>query len=409
MLKPYLAGVGLVAALTCVPAIAQKDAGQAVPQMVQGNERFGRKLLQQVHLASPTSNVVVAPLSLSIMLAALQSNSQWEVSKEIAGPFGWQPYSLSIPARMLTARFEKPVTEPCPPAFAAKKQCPKPEGVWITNTFLYRLLDHSQDPLSPYFVRSAAKDFGFKFTNIGMTAPTQKALRKAQKSTRPLPGGSPANDAWISSGVHIQARWSGNTFSMSHPHPSQFLTAAGISREVQVLDSELSSYFHATTDSFEAIALPCSTVYMIAVLPNQGRDIRDIERQLVEQPDALDVALKKEVGLVTIPTFHMVFQSDLRPSIEALNIKSVFQDLGELVKIPKSHLTQVVQKVDLEVTKDGIRADAETVAGVVYGGILSAPKPFHMFLDRPFVFLIRDQVTNALILLGAFMDPADHP
>jgi len=31
--------------------------------------------------------------------------------------------------------------------------------------------------------------------------------------------------------------------------------------------------------------------------------------------------------------------------------------------------------------------------------------PFHMTLDRPFLFLIRDRVTKALLFEGALMNP----
>ena len=102
-----------------------------------------------------------------------------------------------------------------------------------------------------------------------------------------------------------------------------------------------------------------------------------------------------------MPTFHISFESDLNEPIKALGINGVFNDLGHLIKVPKSHLTKLAQRVDLEVDKNGIRADAETVAGAVLGGIMSVERPFHMVLNRPFAFLIRDQTTNALLFIGA--------
>ena len=56
--------------------------------------------------------------------------------------------------------------------------------------------------------------------------------------------------------------------------------------------------------------------------------------------------------------------------------------------------------------KLGIRADAETVGGAIYGGIMGATEPFSMKLNRPFIFLIRDMTTDALLFLGGVVDPS---
>ncbi len=89
-----------------------------------------------------------------------------------------------------------------------------------------------------------------------------------------------------------------------------------------------------------------------------------------------------------------------------MGLKQVFEDLGQIISIPKSHLTRVFQKVEIEVNRQGIRANAETVGGIVYGGVTGGLNPFHVQLNRPFVFLIREQNTNALLFLGAVMDPS---
>jgi len=82
----------------------------------------------------------------------------------------------------------------------------------------------------------------------------------------------------------------------------------------------------------------------------------------------------------------------------------VFGDLGTLAPNLGGRLTEVVQKIDLQVDREGIRASAETVAGEMYGGLMSGTG-LKMKIDRPFLFLIRDKNTNALLFLGAVMDP----
>src|SRR5215470_18433922 len=90
-------------ALIATSVLAQARPGQGLAQLVDANERFGRKLLLEVHAGSPERNIVVSPISVSILLAALQENSyNQQLHEEIDRVFGWGTYPrLRIPARML--------------------------------------------------------------------------------------------------------------------------------------------------------------------------------------------------------------------------------------------------------------------------------------------------------------------
>src|SRR5262249_24304375 len=141
-----------------------------------------------------------------------------------------------------------------------------PEAVWITNTLLYHSVKGISQPIDSRFAASAAKYFGMKLVNVGTNRPTAADLSKARGSTGRLPIVRNKNDVWISSGTHLQTRWKGNTFSMSRPHQEEFVTASGKSIQVTMVTSESSGYRYAKTDDFEAVALPCDSGYMIAVL-----------------------------------------------------------------------------------------------------------------------------------------------
>jgi len=56
------------------------------------------------------------------------------------------------------------------------------------------------------------------------------------------------------------------------------------------------------------------------------------------------------------------------------------------MRVPGSYLSEVNQSVDIAVDRSG-------------------PNPFHVKLDRPFLFLIRDNTTNVLLFIGAVTDP----
>jgi serpin B len=109
-----------------------------------------------------------------------------------------------------------------------------------------------------------------------------------------------------------------------------------------------------------------------------------------------------------MPTFRIRFEAEYRKQLQEMGIEQVFKDLGLIVKVPKSRLTEVAQKIDFQVDREGIHADAETIVGAVYGGIRIGNYPFHVELNRPFLFFVRDQATNTLLFLGALMDPTQN-
>jgi len=421
MTKRSLTRWGTVVVLACSALAAQENAGKGLPALVDGSERFGRSLLQKKHSESPEKNIVLAPLSLTVVFAAIRTHS-WsrQTTGEIDQAFGWSGgLRLGSPMRMMLSIFERPAKPaPCRESPLTKRlgvQAPcrqeTPEAEWVTNTFLYRDAPGGKNPVDEYFQESAKANFAFIFVNTGNHAPDAEALRKARGPVGALPkvAADPVlgpNDIWISSGMHVQTAWSGNTFSISEPHSGTFHAPAG-ERQVTLLDSEMAEYLYAKTSTFEAAALPGYLAYMIAVLPAPGVEITQLEQELAAKPAELDALMQRQIGVVTMPVFDIDYESHLSPIIQALGIREPFRGLEGITTIKNSRLTDVAQKIDIHVDKQGIRANAETVAGIVLGGLMAGQQPFHVVLDRPFLFLIRDQTTNALLFIGVLMDPGE--
>jgi hypothetical protein len=127
----------VVVSSALVGIAGQELPGQALPSLISGNERFGRHLLERVHRSTPEHNVVVSPISLSIVFGALRSAADdGDTRREIANAFGWGEYtSLLVPSRMLLAAFEKPGAPPVqrrplgPPSFASTSANPTPDDI----------------------------------------------------------------------------------------------------------------------------------------------------------------------------------------------------------------------------------------------------------------------------------------
>ena len=212
----------------------------------------------------------------------------------------------------------------------------------------------------------------------------------------------------VSSSVHFVTSWAGNTFALSKPFKGGFTTSTGVEREVEMLKSELSTYRHARTSTFEAVDLACLGGHILIVLPAPGRSVKELEELLARSPDEVNRALASELGFITLPPFHTKVEWDLKPHLIQMGIRRPFDDLGGLFTIPGSHFVEARQSVDIRVDKEGIRADATNIMGGVYGGMLVAQPKFSMELNRPFAYLIYERFTDALLFAGAVVDPANE-
>jgi hypothetical protein len=153
-------------------AFAQEPLpGKALSDYIVSNERFGHKLLIRMSASSPDRNIVVSPISVSCLFAALREGSHEEdLRKELQGAFEWTPMQeLAIPNRILMTRFEKPRLVSKTRAGQHRTRADfilirySPEELWMSNELLYRRTKRYSQPFSEYFVADAKRNFGVQF------------------------------------------------------------------------------------------------------------------------------------------------------------------------------------------------------------------------------------------------------
>jgi serpin B len=131
---------------------------------------------------------------------------------------------------------------------------------------------------------------------------------------------------------------------------------------------------------------------------------------MVKIPDMVESLLKRQQGDVQLPLFHFSYEGNFREPLEKMGVHRIFHDTRTLLRMAPGRsggqLQGVAQISEIAIDEQGIRADAGTVAGGIFGGIERIDtSPFHMVLNRPFLFLIRDTATNALLFSGVVVNP----
>ena len=152
---------------------------------------------------------------------------------------------------------------------------------------------------------------------------------------------------------------------------------------------------------------------MVVLLPGKGR--------LAALGDALDAAFLDRVvaGLestlveLKLPRFEVHCTYDLRDALRGLGIEAGFDtirsDFSGVTDHPEGlSISGVIHDAWVKVGEEGTEAAAATAMDML-GGAWSEeepPEPIPFHVDRPFVFLIRDDETGAVLFIGRIMDPS---
>ena len=111
---------------------------------------------------------------------------------------------------------------------------------------------------------------------------------------------------------------------------------------------------------------------------------------------------------LSLPKFHIETPSlDLIPALIANGMQSAFSDQADFSGISGDqslYVSTVAQKAFIDVNENGTEAAAATIA-VVQTKSMPGGQPLKVTIDHPFIFIIRDTSTGAILFMGTVMQP----
>ena len=152
------------------------------------------------------------------------------------------------------------------------------------------------------------------------------------------------------------------------------------------------------------------------LLPANRSDFERLEGGLtLPQLNGRIVALKPENVHLQLPRFILADQMDLTEMLQELGLRTAFDDSPETTADFRGingerglFLKRVVQQAQIEVNER--ETEAVAVTGI-FGGMMGSSErpapPIEMRCDRPFMFLIRDEQTGAVLFMGRIADPSN--
>jgi serpin B len=160
---------------------------------------------------------------------------------------------------------------------------------------------------------------------------------------------------------------------------------------------------------YQAVELPYlgGELSMVILLPAQGT-FQDWARTLdAGQLAALVGDMERTQVQLTMPRFTFESGFRLRDALVQLGMRDAFggtADFSGMTGKRDLFISDVYHKAFVAVDEEGTEAAAATA---VVMELTAAPaEPIEVKVDRPFVFLIRDLETDAILFLGHVVDPS---
>lgn len=212
----------------------------------------------------------------------------------------------------------------------------------------------------------------------------------------------------LTNAAYFLGQWT-TPFPASATHDEPFHLASGESPNVPMMHLEHSFKVYGTPE-IRVLELDYGqgALALDALLPNDPAGLKDLEASLTA--DRLDTLVRSvAVGKaeVALPRFKLSSQFNLVPTLQALGVKQAFlptADFQAIGDLPKLAISQVVHQAVVETNEQGSEAAAAT-ATVMKARALMRNRPFVFRADHPFLILIRDTRSGAVLFLGRVSDP----
>lgn len=218
--------------------------------------------------------------------------------------------------------------------------------------------------------------------------------------------------------IYFKANWS-HPFAVEETTDRPFTLLDGSVLDVPMMSHEQPERLpYLAGDGFKAVALPYAggTTSMVIIVPGAGPDTGLVDGKFQEFEAALDRELVDEIlaglepGLVslTMPKFSFESEYRLKDTLEAMGMPDAFDphraDFSAM-EDPQEELfiDDVFHKAFLAVDEKGTEAAAATA--VVMSALSAISGEIELTVDRPFIFLIQDQTSGAILFVGRVLNP----
>lgn len=208
----------------------------------------------------------------------------------------------------------------------------------------------------------------------------------------------------LTNAIYFKAPWK-HSFPEDRTQEKAFILLDGENVKVPMMSSGPGFTFLCTEgNSYKAVKIPyLGNVSMNVILPDEGH-FGEVEKSLdAEFVKKVIENFKEQLVTLEMPKFGFESKFDLSNVLKEMGMPVAFTsgaNFSGMTPNTPIWIDQVLHKAYISVDERGTEAAAATSVEMVMG---IGP---NIKLNRPFIFLIRDDETGAILFVGRVLNPA---
>ncbi|MHB0955221.1 MAG: serpin family protein [Pirellulaceae bacterium] len=384
--------------------VSADAAGEAIGQIVRGGNRFAVDLYAE--LRSADGNLFLSPSSISMALSMTCAGAEGATREQMLKTLHL-PVSAAERDAGMRALLASWTEETRQRGFRLRVA----NRLWAQQsyTFLPAFLDTTR---TAYGAELARLDFAQATEASRQTINRWVEEQTENKITDLISAGVLTRDSKLvlTNAVYFKGDWT-SPFRSELTKPEEFHIASDKSVQTPLMHRE-GAFRYAAAEDMQVLELPYGdeSLSMVVLLPDEVEGLAGLEARLTS--DNLQqwmTSLRSQEVLVYLPRFKTTAEFELNTTLAKLGMPAAFDpstaDFSGMTGRKDLFISKVVHKAFVDVNEEGTEAAAAT--GVIMtrtGAPLPQSKPVFR-ADHPFLFVIRDNRTQAILFLGRLINP----
>lgn len=376
------------------------EISQKAQEILSASNQFGFEILQKAFEENGDNNLMISPLSITQALSMTYNGANGETKTAFENVLHYEGQTT---ADVNQAALD--LTN------ALLEVDPKVE-ISIANSIWYRQgFSVEQD-----FITTNQTFYNAEVSSLDFSNPASKDIinnwvdEKTNHKIEKIVDNINADDImFLINAIYFKGAWKAE-FDKNDTEEKPFYLADGSTKNVAMMkiENDFSVYFEP---DYSAIDLPYGqgNYSMVVLLPNDDSSLNKLINQLDnEEWNTLMQSMGEPSGWnLELPKFKFEYENTLNNELIDLGLGLAFTDSADFTGINKNgglKISRVKHKTFVEVNEEGTEAAA--VTSVVLGVTSVGPNTNTFIIDHPFLFVIKEKYTNAILFIGTVTDPS---
>ena len=388
------------------PSVPQGEPVAIPQETADANNSFAVEFYRQVYSSKDHAgkNLFFSPTSMHVAFSALYEGAREDTATQMEDVFGFDPDTQARHDK--TGRLLASLNRDDPHATLDMAN-----ALWVAKQ--YGLYESYIDTLRNVYLAHVEN---VEFPGEGVDKINQWASDNTNGKIKEVLKQNDVSHltlAVITNAIYFKGTWLAQ-FPEDLTEEDDFWTGTDNVRADFMEMGEAAVFNYARSDGAQVLQLPYKgdRLSMLIILPDDRDGIKDLEDSL-----SADLVRKWQDGLqeteieISIPKFEMKTNYDLTDPLAGMGMPNAFSKaaanltgVADITTLPGNiYVSKAVQDAYVKVNEEGTEAAAVTT--IVMAVESEPPPPPRFVADHPFIFLIQDDESGAVLFMGKVMDP----